>query len=131
FEVKKPYLTVTSPVDSDTWRIGTTQQISWEASAAGSQVDIDLLDESGSYLGTIASGVDTYSSGDAGSYMWNIEDALPDGTPVEGGATYQIRVTTTDGEFTDVSKAFIVAFSNYIAVAVPTVRDGLRAGGQM
>ena len=81
FELYEPSITITSPVSTSTWKVGTSQSISWVAQNVGNYVSIDLYDGS-TWDSTIIS-----STQNDGSYFWSIPSNINSGT------NYQIKVT--------------------------------------
>lgn len=80
-------ISVSSPVDKDSWQAGKTGTIKWNYTGdPGSTVKIDLFGQCGAFIRTIAANapVGTYGSG---SYTWQIpSDIVP-------SDLYQIRVS--------------------------------------
>jgi len=82
-----PTITVTAPNGGQTWKIGSSNIISWTYTGApGTTVTIELL-KGGVLNSTIAAGVSIGSSG-SGYYNWTI----PAGQAV--GTDYKIQVTS-------------------------------------
>ncbi|MDP8315183.1 MAG: Ser-Thr-rich GPI-anchored membrane family protein [Candidatus Celaenobacter antarcticus] len=100
------YITVTSPNGGETWKILTTQQITWNDNIS-SNVKIDLY-KSGSYYRTI-----TTSTSSDGLFNWNISNVLAE------SSSYKVKITS-------ISNSSVYDYSNNyftLYVATGTVTD--------
>jgi hypothetical protein len=92
----EPLITITSPNGGETWKRNTTQTIRWSfAGLQSTLVKIDLY-RGNTFVRNIISSTAIGTAG-LGSFTWKIPASQTSGTG------YQVRVTTVDGQFSDIS----------------------------
>lgn len=108
------YITVTSPISSDSWKKGISQAITWNSSLI-TDVRIDLFRDNGS---TFDSSIVSSTPSD-GSYNWSI----PSGQ--SSRSDYQIRIRDVDYDISgvqDFSDSYIIyeAFNQILSESINT-----------
>ncbi len=91
-------LTVIKPNGGESWTLGQANcQIGWSAAGVSQNVRINLL-KGGAVVGTIAAGLPPGSS----PFLWTA-GKLADGTTVQAGSDYKVRVRAIDSSEVDES----------------------------
>ena len=85
-----PYIQVTSPNGGESWKVGSTQNITWNSSGTSGNVKIEYSSNGGSSWSTVVA-----STLDDGSHSWTIPN-----TP---SSNCLVRITDTDGSPSDQS----------------------------
>ena len=99
---------VTSPIGTDSWEVGSTQTITWDATGTFTNVKIDLY-ENGVFVMELAA-----STPNDGSFSWTVPIGLADST------LYQIRVADAEYAATeDYSDNFEIEDLRSLTVVVP------------
>lgn len=97
-EAVDPSINLISPNGGESLPLGSSHAIIWSAANWDGGVNI-YLDQNGSRVGTIATGI----AGASGTYAWTVGNR--EGGTAEAGSGYRIRVETTDGAAVDSSDA--------------------------
>jgi YD repeat-containing protein len=113
FTIKPSSLWVTTPNGGEWWQAGAKQTISWKYTGnPGSMVKIELL--KGTAVDSILSAGTPIGSSGLGSYSWDVPSNQSE------GRDYQIRVSTTNGIYTDTSDNFFNIKPISITVSSPS-----------
>ena len=113
FTLSSPTITVTSPNGGENWYLGSTHNITWSTSCAGSYVKIELY-KSDIYYKTISS-----STSNDGSYSWSIPSSYT------ASIYYKIKIT-------DTSNSSTYDYSNsYFKLSKPTITITSPNGGEI
>jgi subtilisin family serine protease len=92
-----PSLILTSPNGGETWELGSTQNITWNATGISGQVWLSLFKD-GANVGAIKGNLEASE----GTYPWTV-GTLSNGTTVSPGSGYTIRVKQQGGGLQDFS----------------------------
>ncbi len=110
-------ITVTSPNGGESWQVGTTHNITWTSTAAGSTVRIEL------YSGTSRYARITSSTPNDGSYSWSIPSNYLRYT------NYRIRVTDIGSGVYDQSNSyFTLVYPPTVTVTSPNGGESWQVG---
>jgi hypothetical protein len=105
-------INITSPISNDSWEVGSTQTITWDATGTINIVKIDLY-MNGAFVTEI-----TASTPNDGSFTWLVTPGLTDST------LYQVRVSDADYPLTyDNSDNFEIEDLRSITVTSPISGD--------
>ena len=105
-------INVTSPVSSDSWEVGSTQTITWDATGTITNVKIELY-QNGAFVTEFAA-----STPNDGSFIWLVPPGLTDST------LYQVKVSDVDYVLTyDMSDNFEIVDLRSITVTSPAGGD--------
>jgi hypothetical protein len=121
FTIANPSITVTNPNTAQNWGIGAVRRITWNHNmTTNSNVKIEVSRNGGSTWETVIASLDN-SGGTSGIYDWT----------VTGPATIQamIRVSTTDGQFGDVSNVNFTIANPYVTVTRPNLSTDVMTVG--
>jgi|GEM_PF-2225285 len=102
FTIESPFIAVTSPNGGESWTVGSTRDITWNAAGVTKTFKITLW-KNGAPVGTITSGI----AASGRSFTWTV-GKLANGATVSAGPGYTIKIKeksttaadTGDGEFT-------------------------------
>lgn len=116
-------VTVTSPIGSEPWVLGSAHNITWTPENAGSiKVNI-ILRDSGGKVGVIKSQVALA----AGSWSWASVGTLEDGTAVAPKAGYIVRIRNAEGTVSDDSNPFQISAKHPFRMPIsPALLRGIR-----
>lgn len=113
FTIAEDFIDLTAPNGGEVWPVGGTKRITWYSNI-NDTLEIDLYDESGTWVREIASAI-----ANSGEYYWSIPADLP--IADENGETlyYKIRVanTTDENVYGQSDDAFSFA---YLTVTAPS-----------
>jgi hypothetical protein len=116
-ETEEPYITVTSPNGREAWEAGSPQAITWDSKYVTGEVDIAYSTDGGQTWSDIA-----ISTGNDGSYPWNVPDV--------SSSECLIHISeTNDGPF-DVSDGLFTIFQPSITVISPDGGEAWAAGSR-
>ena len=114
-------ISVVSPNSGETWPVGSAQTIRWSYNATpGAYVKIELL--KGGVVNRIIRSLASKGTGGTGSCNWTIP---ANQTP---GTDYRIRVTSTNGAYTDTSDSDFTIAAPTITVVSPNGGETLTTG---
>jgi len=119
-----PTIVVTSPNGGESWHIGGTYNVTWNASNMTGNVGIKLF-QNGVSLGYIATDI----SASGGSYSWTISDIIGAG-PISAGTNYQIQVKQSGvaGDLSDAVFTILPPSSLFITVTAPNGGESWNIG---
>jgi hypothetical protein len=121
FIILAPSTTVTSPNTALNWAVGSTQNIKWNHNmGATSYVKIEVSRDAGSTWELITDSFKNTTSS-TGLYFWTVSG------PVTSQA--RIRVSTTNGQYGDISNVNFTIAAPYISVAYPNTASTIWTSG--
>ncbi|WP_371804114.1 Ser-Thr-rich GPI-anchored membrane family protein [Candidatus Lokiarchaeum ossiferum] len=113
FEIQEhKTISILAPSTSDTWEIGTIQEISWISTGIISNVKIELFNEDEQVLEIVGSTINN------GSYFWTIPSTL------ENSTQYQVKISdTTNTLVNNLSNSYEMYVENSISLISPEFGD--------
>ncbi len=124
FSISQPStLTVTSPNGGESWKIGSTYNITWNAANLTGNVKLTLLKDD-AIFGPIVSDIDA----EAGFYTWTI-GKLTNGRTITPGSEYKIKIKLQGEDVSDISDAtFNISDNSEINVNSPNGGENWQIG---
>ena len=125
FTIAPAKIKLNAPNGGETWKFGTTQQITWSSSGCtdASKIRLELLQPTTGCV--IADSIPTKQ----GSYSWTVGQCVLGSTPSQWGNDYKVRIRATGGcgpsDVTDTSaRTFTISKPDHPLKGVPVYKKG-------